>query len=369
MMAILGQIFKNFYGSPTDVWSIARCIDELGRDPTRLWDKVKQRVKDYNACKDLFDIILKGCLLAVNSTSRNLNATILPKLENVLPHLNQTDLEAVAQNLATLLADFSTVSKLRDAASSTPRNRPYENLLLFIQHGMMLRILGEAIREGDSGRILMCISYFVVWFQGTSSSNYAKETMRLTACIRRLWSARLVEFWKNNCVVRVSGVEANKFLALDELNEHLVGEVKDMMSNSVNLETDERLRNVLSLLVWDFKGIKKTMGIETDTDVFDNHSSPPNEWFDVRRVAKVIVEGRVLVPSAVRNGSMDGVQMDCNEDGEDLVDWDTSYEAVDCFARGIEVLGGTMAIARLKDEMGRSDIFYSMDEEAVEDLW
>ena len=42
------------------------------------------------------------------------------------------------------------------------RNFGAENLLLFIQQGLMLRNLGLAMRQGDSGRVLNSLSYFAV---------------------------------------------------------------------------------------------------------------------------------------------------------------------------------------------------------------
>jgi len=233
--------------------------------------------------------------------------------------------------------------------------------MLFIQHGMMFRTLDRAIREGDSGRILMCLSYFVVWFQGTKNHNYANETMHLTACMKHLWSDRLKQFWKQNCVVNLSAKHAG-FVALDSLNEYLVGEVKGMMGQSVTPETNERLRNVLSLLVFDFKDIKQKMANESHAEIFDFHFIPRTPWHNVRRIARLIVEGRMLVLST---GSARGAE-DMLADGLEIPRSD-SYATTDLFVKGITELAETKSITKLKDALAKDDILYDLDDdEAIE---
>jgi len=373
-MAILGQIFKNFYGDRMDRWSLTRCMDELGRDPARMWNKTKQHVQNFNICKDFFDIVLDGALVAMISFYYAPSAMTIANLEHHLRFADAQGLEAMSESLAAFVMDFDRTSKLSEAEprsnsnmSSKPphrHERTFQNLMLFIQHGMMFRTLDRAIREGDSGRILMCISYFVVWFQGTKNHNYANETMRLTACIKRLWSDPLKQFWKQNCVVNLSGKNAG-FVALDSLNEYLVGEVKSMMGQSVTPEMNERLRNVLSLLVFDFKDIKQTMANESHAEIFDFHSTPPTPWHDIRRIARLIVEGRVLVLPTGNTDSAEDMLADGDESLE--IPQSDSYAATDLFVKGITELAGTKSIMKLKDALANGDIMYDLDDdEAIE---
>ena len=48
------------------------------------------------------------------------------------------------------------------------------------------------------------------------------------------------------CLITTSGKE-NSFVALDEFNEYIVREVKEMIANNVTNATDSHLRNTLSL--------------------------------------------------------------------------------------------------------------------------
>ncbi len=55
------------------------------------------------------------------------------------------------------------------------------------------------------------------------------------------------------CLVTTSGKE-NSFMALDEFNEYIVREVKEMIANNVTFITDSHLWNTLLLLIilmWD----------------------------------------------------------------------------------------------------------------------
>ena len=367
MMAILGQIFKNFYGERADAWSLTRCMEALGRNPAKLWNQTNQQVKDFNMCKDFFDIVLDGCLVAMISFYFAPDSTTLANLEHHLQVASSDAkvLETMSGKLTSVFTDFHGISRLSDHLgprsndkASSARKRTFQNLALFVQHGMMFRTLDQAIREGDSGRISMCISYFVVWFQGTNNHNYARETMRLTACLKHIWSDELKQFWKQNCVVNLSG-KAGGFVALDSVNEYLVREIKAMMGQSVTPETNERLRNVLSLLVFDFKDIKRTIADEADAEIFDFHSTPPSPWHDIRRIAPLILEGRLLA-----SGGSEDSQLEAG-DAEDRLESPPldSYKALDLFAKGSAELGTTKAIRKLKDGIGKGDILYGLDED------
>jgi len=162
-------------------------------------------------------------------------------------------------------------------------------------------------------------------------------------------------------VVNLSAKHAG-FVALDSLNEYRVGDVKGMMGQSVTPETNERLRNVLSLLVFDFKDIKQKMANESHAEIFDFHFIPPTPWHDVCRIARLIVEGRVLVLST---GSARGAE-DMLADGLEIPRSD-SYAATDLFVKGITELAGTKSITKLKDALAKGDILYDLDDdEAIE---
>src|SRR5204863_6351034 len=91
------------------------------------------------------------------------------------------------------------------AADPTAADPAHDNLILFLQHGLTLRNFSHGIRYGDPGRCFVSLSYFTVWFQDSTHSNYSSETMHLTACLKGgIWSPELVEFYKRNCLINLS---------------------------------------------------------------------------------------------------------------------------------------------------------------------
>lgn len=332
-MNILAQIFKTHYGADTDRWSLSRLIKVLGLDANKFWNKTESQVKDFNTCFDFFNIVLNGCILAAVSTR-----LCFPKVEtigqlqaSVGSVLRPESMLAAITALSETLSDYRTVSSMR-CAEVPNRDIGAENLLLFLQEGLMLRHLTLAMRQGDSGRIINALSYFTVWFQGTAARNYAEETLRLTACLRKLWSPQLRKFWmENGCVVNISG-KREGFVALDMLNEYVVREVKSLISTVVTSQTDEHLRNVLSLLVMVFWDIRRKISEETEMYVFDYHSSKVNSLVESRKVADYILRSTLVVTG----GEAQATQSD------------GAFEANDCFMSGVHRLSKTQCIAKLK---------------------
>ena len=247
-------------------------IKLLGMDANKLWNQTDRLVKDFNACFDFFDSVLDGCMLAAISQYCFHDVTTTNHLRAVIGTVLPAErLMAAVTTVSDMLSDFHRVSLMRERGDQD-RDVGGENLLLFMQEGLMLRHLSLAIRQGDSGRVVNALSYFTIWFQGTPSHKYAAETLRLTACLRKIWGEELRDFWmENGCMVNLSG-KREGFIALDALNEYIVREVKRLVSAGVTFKTDEHLRNVLSLLVMDFWDIRRKMSEEAEMYIFDYHS-------------------------------------------------------------------------------------------------
>jgi hypothetical protein len=59
----------------------------------------------------------------------------------------------------------------------------HENVVLFIQHGLMYRDFTNSMRSGDSGRVLHCLKFFTI---GSRSSNYLLETIPFIVFVKSL---------------------------------------------------------------------------------------------------------------------------------------------------------------------------------------
>ena len=145
------------------------------------------------------------------------------------------------------------------------------------------------MRNGDSGMVIDCLSYFTVWFQATKKYNYAFETIHLTACIKQLWSPEMRQYWMENCLVNPSG-KREGWMACDYLGEYIVREVKAMMHHNVNEANSKFLRLTLSPLILNFRNMRKLMTQECDVPFQSQHSSKVDTQFDVRLIARTVLQ-------------------------------------------------------------------------------
>ena len=196
-MAVLLLFYRTHLGTESDVCSLSRWIKELNRIDTKLWDKNSANVNNFNACMDFFNIVLDGCILAVFA-----NACGAKSVQELSQRFSQIDIEKKIDDIAQFLVKFDQVNKNR---SNKLQDSAHDNLILFCQHGLTLRNFSKAIRAGDPGRYLASLSYFTVWFQGSRQTNYATETLYLTAMLKGCWSPEFREFFLENSLINLSG--------------------------------------------------------------------------------------------------------------------------------------------------------------------
>ena len=308
-------------------WSLDRWINVLGRDGDKLRSTL---VKDHSLCVDFLETILDDCLLAIicNRLFQNCQS-----VDILAQNINTKFIDEITEALRSLqsgLSDFEAVSNMR-LADIADRNLDLENMLLFVQQALIVRIFGQAMRQGDSGRAVNCISFFTVWFQDSGCFNYASETLRLLVCLRRLWSEDLRRYWMETCLVTTSGKE-NSFVALDEFNEYIVREVKEMIANNVTPATDSHLRNTLSLLITLMWDARRKVADETDANIFDFHSSKVDSWRDIQLIADNILQ----------SGILPGIT-------QDTMEGETQSPAPDLLMKGMAKLAAIGPLDKLKD--------------------
>ena len=327
-MAVVQLVFSsNLMAGKSARWSLDRWINVLGRDGNKLRSTL---AKDHSTCVDFLETILDGCLLAIICNRLFPNCQSADILAENINTKSKDEIKETLCSLQSGLSNFETVSNMR-LADIADRNLDLENMLLFVQQALIVRIFGQAMRKGDSGRVINCISFFTVWFQDSGCFNYASETLRLLICLRRLWSEDLRRYWMETCLITTSGKE-NSFVALDEFNEYIVREVKEMIANNVTPATDSHLRNTLSLLITLMWDARRKIADETDANIFDFHSSKVDSWRDIKLIADSILQ----------SGILSGVTQDIMEEG-------TQSPAPDLLMKGMAKLATTEPLNKLKD--------------------
>jgi hypothetical protein len=245
----------------------------------------------------------------------------------------------LAQTIADMssdLAKFSRVSGYRDKPDGQ-RDLPNENHWLILQHGLVLRNFALAMRQGDSGRVRVSLSYFTVWFQASGKFNYATETMHLTACLKRLWSDDMKTYWMENCLINPSG-NSQGWMVCDYLGEYVVREVKRMMYHNVNEATRKFLMEYIAVQVMLFREVRKKMATETGAPTYGSHSSKVTTKAEVEAIASSLLQS--AIPSFTPGRQV-------------LANGHTETEATDLYGRGLKQLGTTDRIAKYVDSIER----------------
>src|SRR5579859_6557921 len=284
-------VFATHLGTPGDVCMLSTWIDELRQDVNRLWVNGKGTVKDFRTCFDFINTVLDAHLMAALATTLlsqfvpglRVEERTFAKLQDVLPELLQTDL---IQNAIRQLAKFfSRFDRVGEKFRTEPkRDLIHENVNLFIQHGLVLRNFDIAISDGDIGRALVSLSFFTIWFQNSNKHLYAAEMLRLTACIRKVWSPDLAEFYKQNCIINVSGKKGG-FMPDDKLNEFIVGQVKATEYAHASSEATEFQHDVRALLTMHFLDLRESFTNQLGVKLSDFHKKEVDKTADVRTVA------------------------------------------------------------------------------------
>src|SRR5579859_231790 len=142
-------------------------------------------VKDHSACVDFLDTILDACIVATITTFLFPTNHSIDKLQRDIGTTTHNFAGDSVVRLREIVTNYKFVSTMRQAPNER-RNIELENMILFMQQALLLRVFHRAMRQGDSGRVVCCLPYFTSWFQDSKQYNYASETLRLMACLRRV---------------------------------------------------------------------------------------------------------------------------------------------------------------------------------------
>lgn len=218
--------------------SLAAHNAALGRKPILITS-----LPPFRTCRDLIFISLYArlfhCLLLVANKP---SAT----LDEYAEDLSFDELVTHAEEVIDRYTDGRTVHRLRRARKKDGEeygDMVFENAILFLRDGLILREFCDAVKDGDSGRIITVLKLLALSYRGSGRTKYAQEALFLVHNLTNVWPKSLVYVFKslhmlcdfdltsdsdhtyrdcilNNWLVNTTG-KTGGFCEVDLLQEHL----------------------------------------------------------------------------------------------------------------------------------------------------
>ncbi|KAH9840190.1 uncharacterized protein C8Q71DRAFT_746208 [Rhodofomes roseus] len=160
-------------------------------------------------------------------------------LDEYAENVTFEDLQAHVTELVSRFVSASVVSQLRSARTrelltvqrdntSDPDAQPhvprqgdmvFENASLFLRDALILREFADAIKAGDSGRIVIVLKVLALSYRGSGRTKYAQEALHVIHNLTHVWPKPLRAIILNNWLVNTTG-KPNHWYPVDLLQEH-----------------------------------------------------------------------------------------------------------------------------------------------------
>ncbi|KAL1728864.1 hypothetical protein EV714DRAFT_213991, partial [Schizophyllum commune] len=175
---------------------------------------------NYRTCRDLIFVSLYSrilhCLLLVSGA---------PSLEEYARNLTSfAQLKSDAEKIFDEYADARKAGipyQAPDAGfRATQGDMVFENAVLFMRDALISREYTDAIKAGDSGRVLLVLKAWALSFRGNGRTKYAHEMLHIIHNVQKVWPPALARIITDNWLVNPTG-KKNAFVEVDLMQEHL----------------------------------------------------------------------------------------------------------------------------------------------------
>ena len=335
-MAMLNVITQAHWGCDDKFMGISGWVKWLRPDSYIFKATPKRRkhvVKDFRACHDLLNHVLDGHIIAL--IAAEVGVKDVSSLCEILEKQNISWRKAI-KNGQIKYSSPSFVDELRKLPLEQ-RDVPYENGILFVQHGILYRDFVLAMRTGDVGRIEYCLRMFTVLFQASNSHLYARELLHLMGSIKYRWTPEFHQYWQETLLVNVSGSQKG-FMAADLLNEWLVREFKRNIRSTSHGKGFNYVLETLTPLSFTSRNCRKQMVKDTGATYYYKHSVMVSAWADVKSVANRLLQTRVFEQTRgrlVADARVVQVAVDLNSSKSKWTAQIAQLEAIDLWCKGI----------------------------------
>ncbi|KAJ7289061.1 hypothetical protein C8J57DRAFT_1627382 [Mycena rebaudengoi] len=196
----------------------------------------------FRTCRDLIMVSLYACvlhcLLLVSGTdSLEACAASITSFDQLLKYATAIyDTYTDADRVQELREQRVPEERARDAARKAAKKNNgsgsspvshirkgdmvFKNAVLFMRDALLTREFSDAIKAGDSGRVVIILRMFAFSYRGSGRSKYAHEMLHLLHNLTCVWTKELRAIVLQNWLCNPQG-KANSFVEIDLVQEHL----------------------------------------------------------------------------------------------------------------------------------------------------
>ncbi|KAI5885344.1 uncharacterized protein SCHCODRAFT_02718945 [Schizophyllum commune H4-8] len=139
------------------------------------------------------------------------------------PDLDWATLKGHAEAIVDRYADARVAERYRrerERGNEDAGDQVFESAVLFLRDALLLQEFKDAIKSGDSGRVLTVLESWVFSYRGLGRVQYANEVLILLHNYKIVWPKKIRDILLQNWLVNTTG-RPDGFLEVDRLQEHL----------------------------------------------------------------------------------------------------------------------------------------------------
>ncbi|KAH7907965.1 hypothetical protein BJ138DRAFT_1013701 [Hygrophoropsis aurantiaca] len=141
---------------------------------------------------------------------------------------NFEDLVKMAEEIYEHFTNPDIVSDLRwkrrkaceKDANAKEGDMVFENAVLFLRDALISREFTDAIKAGDSGRVVLILKVFALSYRGNGRTKYAYEMLNFIHNLSNVWPKTIRSIVLNNWLLNPTG-RPNSFVEVDLMQEHM----------------------------------------------------------------------------------------------------------------------------------------------------
>ncbi|KAJ7599782.1 hypothetical protein C8J56DRAFT_999560 [Mycena floridula] len=176
------------------------------------------------------------------------------------------------------------------ASSTTEGDMVYENALLFLRDALISREYTDAIKVGDSGRVLLVLKAWTLGFRGNGRTKYAYEMLHIIHNLAHVWPKAVRNIVLNNWLLCPSG-NPRSFVEVDLVQEHMNFWIKSYYKAHGSNASWEWLA-MIAPCVQALRHIADMMKSSLGIDIGTQHTAP-DLMNDINRLMQSLDENNV----------------------------------------------------------------------------